>query len=56
MKKKPMTNKEAIHDLMVLATYFMEMSGGSVPECLEYAIQKLSDNDDETLVVERRDK
>lgn len=37
-----MENKEMIEDLKTLKDFFAESSGGSVPKCLDYAIEKLS--------------
>ena len=38
-----MTNKEIIHDLEALKTYFEEVSGGCAPMCLEEAIKIISE-------------
>ena len=42
-----MTDKECVQDLKTLAEFFKEQSNGCVPVCLEYAIERLSEEGDE---------
>lgn len=41
MKTSHMTTKRCIEDLKTIKAYFIQQSGGSYPECIDYAIEQL---------------